>query len=109
MQNDTPTISAVIPLYNGAPFIEAALSSIFAQILPPDEIIVVDDGSTDDGVAVVERLASQHPITLLRQSNGGQSAARNAGISMRNLVSAAIRRRLAAPSPARSIAWETQP
>ncbi len=81
MQNDTPTISAVIPLYNGAPFIEAALSSIFAQILPPDEIIVVDDGSTDDGVAVVERLASQHPITLLRQSNGGQSAARNAGIA----------------------------
>jgi glycosyltransferase involved in cell wall biosynthesis len=44
---------------------------------------VVDDGSTDDGagVAIVERLAREHPITLLRKSNGRQSAARNYGIA----------------------------
>ena len=77
----TPTISAVIPLYNGARFIEESLDSVFAQVLPPDEVIVVDDGSTDDGAAVVERLAQTRPITLLRKPNGGQSSARNFGIA----------------------------
>ena len=74
-------ISAVIPLYNGAPYIEQALHSVFAQTVPPAEIIVVDDGSTDDGVAIVERLAAAHPIRLYRKPNGGQSAARNYGIA----------------------------
>ncbi len=75
------TISTIIPLYNGAPFIEEALNSVFAQHLPPDEVIVVDDGSTDDGPSVVERLARDHDIIILRQPNAGQSAARNAGIA----------------------------
>ena len=48
------TISAVIPLYNGAPFILEALESVFAQTEKPDTVIVVDDGSTDNGVEVVE-------------------------------------------------------
>jgi glycosyltransferase involved in cell wall biosynthesis len=74
-------ISAVIPLYNGAPYIEQALRSVFAQSLPVAEIIVVDDGSTDDGPAIVERLAREHPVKLLRKANGGQSSARNFGIA----------------------------
>lgn len=81
MPPDPLTISAVIPLYNGAPYIEASLDSVFSQTLPPHEVIVVDDGSTDDGPAIVERLAQTRPITLLRKPNGGQSSARNYGIA----------------------------
>jgi glycosyltransferase involved in cell wall biosynthesis len=81
MPPDSVTISAVVPLYNGAPYIETCLASIFSQTLPPDQIIVVDDGSTDDGPAIVARLAETHPVTLLRKPNGGQSSARNHGIA----------------------------
>ncbi|WP_336801199.1 glycosyltransferase family 2 protein [Kaistia sp. MMO-174] len=71
------TIATIIPLYNGGPFIRDALESVLAQSVPPDEILVVDDGSTDDGPAIVEEMAKIHPITLLRKPNGGQSSARN--------------------------------
>ena len=76
-----PGITAIIPLYNGAAFIEEALKSIFAQTLPAREIIVVNDGSTDGGagMAIVERLARTHPVTLIDKPNGGQSSARNLG------------------------------
>lgn len=76
------SIVAIIPLYNGARWIEGAIRSVFAQTLQPDEFVVVDDGSTDDGagVAIVERLARERPIALLRKANGGQSSARNYGV-----------------------------
>ena len=86
------TISVIIPLYNGERFIKAALTSVLEQTLLPTEIIVVDDGSTDDGPAIVRAravemsmaIATGHPgrlITLLTQRNGGQSSARNFGVS----------------------------
>lgn len=75
------SIVAIIPLFNGARWIEGTIRSVFAQTLPPDEFIVVDDGSTDDGPAIVEKLAEEWPITLLRKPNGGQSAARNFAIA----------------------------
>ena len=75
-----PSIAAVIPLYNGARYIEEALRSVLSQRLKPAEIIVINDGSTDDGPAIVERMAADHPITLLHKENGGQSSARNLGI-----------------------------
>lgn len=74
------TIAAVIPLYNGSDFIEEAIRSVLEQTRAADEIIVVDDGSTDDGLSKVERFAAQHPITILRKRNGGQSSARNMAI-----------------------------
>lgn len=74
------SIVAIIPLYDGARWIEQSVNSVLAQTLPPDEFIVVDDGSTDDGPRIVERLAQNHPITLLRKRNGGQSSARNFGV-----------------------------
>ena len=76
-----PSISAVIPLYNGSKFIEAALQSVFAQTIAPREVIVVDDGSTDQGPALVKAMAERYPIVLLSQPNGGQSAARNFGVA----------------------------
>lgn len=77
------TVAAIIPLYNGAPFIREALESVLAQTEPADEIIVVDDGSTDDGAgaAIVKEMAKDHPIRLLTQKNGGQGSARNTGIA----------------------------
>jgi glycosyltransferase involved in cell wall biosynthesis len=74
------TVAAVIPLYNGAAFIEDALQSVVAQREAADEIIVVNDGSTDGGVEIVEAMARRHPITLLHKKNGGQSSARNLAI-----------------------------
>ncbi len=78
------SIVAVIPLYNGARWIEQSICSVLVQTLMPDEFIVVDDGSTDDGagVAIVERLRRQYPIiTLLHKPNGGQSSARNFAVA----------------------------
>ena len=75
-----PRISVVIPLYNGGRFIARALHSVMSQTLKPHEIIVVNDGSTDDGPAIVKALAEQYSITLLHRENGGQSAARNYGV-----------------------------
>lgn len=73
-------ISVVIPLYNGAPYIERAVESVFAQVLPPDEVIVVNDGSTDAGPDIVAKLALRYPVRILQQDNAGQSAARNRGV-----------------------------
>lgn len=74
-------IAAVIPLYNGGKYIREAIESVLAQTLPPTEIVVVDDGSTDDGPEIVAEMAAAHPITLLRKPNGGQASARNFGIA----------------------------
>lgn len=70
--------SVVIPLYNKAPHIAATLQSVLAQRFAPAEIIVVDDGSTDGGGAIVEGFAAQG-VSLIRQQNAGVSAARNLG------------------------------
>ncbi|HXT82312.1 MAG TPA: glycosyltransferase [Acetobacteraceae bacterium] len=73
-------ISVVIPLYNGAAYIEQALRSVLAQTLSPDEIIVVDDGSTDDGPGIIARMTSDKRVRVICKQNGGQSSARNEGI-----------------------------
>jgi glycosyltransferase involved in cell wall biosynthesis len=72
-------ISVIIPLYNKRPYIHRALRSALRQSLPPAEIIVVDDGSTDGGADLVER-AALAPVRLIRQPNSGAAAARNAGV-----------------------------
>ncbi len=71
-------ISCIMPVYNGREFIGEALDSIFAQTRAPFEVVVVDDGSTDDTVEVVR--ATGHPVTILQQPNRGAPTARNAGI-----------------------------
>jgi len=76
-----PAVTAIIPLYNGAEFIQEALDSVLTQTLPPAKITVVDDGSTDNGPDIVERMARGHDISLIRKRNGGQASARNLGVS----------------------------
>ncbi|MGA9115923.1 MAG: glycosyltransferase family 2 protein [Bacteroidota bacterium] len=71
-------ISAVIPTYNRARTVVRAVQSALAQTRPPDEIIVVDDGSRDETASVLEEFAPR--IRLIRQENAGASAARNRGV-----------------------------
>lgn len=71
-------ISVVIPIHNGAAFICEAVASVMAQDYPDIEIIIVDDGSTDDLDAALSII--QHPFRLFRQSQCGPAAARNVGI-----------------------------
>ena len=75
-------ISVIIPTYNRAMYLERAIGSVLAQEHPCDELIVVDDGSTDATPALVERLAAgaAAPIRLVRQTNRGAAAARNLGV-----------------------------
>ena len=73
------SLSVIIPNYNRAALIGETLDNVFAQTRPPDEVIVVDDGSTDDSVAVIERYGAR--ITLIRQANAGPGAARNRGLA----------------------------
>jgi glycosyltransferase involved in cell wall biosynthesis len=70
-------ISVVIPAFNHARFLPASIESALAQTLAPAEVIVVDDGSTDETAAVVGRYAGR--VRALRQANRGVSAARNRG------------------------------
>ena len=70
------SIAAIVPCFNGEAFLADALSSIRAQTRRPDEVIVVDDGSTDASAAVAESFG----VTVVRQSNQGEGAARNAGL-----------------------------
>ena len=75
-----PAISVVIPLYNRARRIGAAVDSVLKQSFYDFELIVVDDGSTDDGAAVVEAFDDPR-VRLVRQgANKGANAARNEGI-----------------------------
>src|ERR1700676_2964055 len=70
-----PSISAVIGAYQAERYIAETLESILGQAHPPDEIIVVDDGSTDGTVRVLERFAEK--IRIVRQANRGCAAAFN--------------------------------
>ncbi len=72
-------VSVIVPLYNKAPYVRRALDSVAAQTFRDFELIVVDDGSTDEGASVVESFGDVR-VRLIRQENAGPGAARNRGI-----------------------------
>ncbi|MEY2633257.1 MAG: hypothetical protein RIR00_1911 [Pseudomonadota bacterium] len=80
----SPRLSLIVPVYNVAPFLPACLDSLVAQDPDNLEIILVDDGSTDDCPAILARYAVAHPqlLRVVRQENGGLSAARNTGLDL---------------------------
>jgi glycosyltransferase involved in cell wall biosynthesis len=77
-------VSVIIPVYNGERYLAEAIRSVLDQALPPDEIIVVDDGSTDGTATIVARITASAPLPIryIYQENRGASAARNAGIRL---------------------------
>lgn len=74
----TPLVSVIVPAFNSARYIQEAVDSALEQDYPAIEVIVIDDGSTDETVGIVERYGNK--VRLLRQKNQGSAAARNHGI-----------------------------
>ncbi len=72
------SVSAIIPAYNAGKYICRAIDSVLAQTLPVNEIIVVDDGSTDDTAQKVRAYGDK--VRLIQKENGGAGSARNVGI-----------------------------
>jgi glycosyltransferase involved in cell wall biosynthesis len=79
MTEQQPLVSVVIPVYNGARYLRAALESVFAQTYRSFEVIVVDDGSIDDSGKIAQSFPEVHYI---RQENQGVAAARNTAIAV---------------------------
>jgi glycosyltransferase involved in cell wall biosynthesis len=80
------SVSVVIPTYNGAAFVEQALASVFAQTVRPQEIIVVDDCSSDDTRTIVAQIARTSPVPLrllsTNENSGGPARPLNQGIAV---------------------------
>jgi glycosyltransferase involved in cell wall biosynthesis len=72
-----PSVTVIIPCFNQARYLRSAIESVHTQTHQPEEVIVVDDGSTDDTAAVAELMGAR----VLRQTNQGVSATRNAGLA----------------------------
>lgn len=81
MSNQLATlVSVIIPTYNSGTFLAAAINSVLDQSYQPVEIIVIDDGSTDDSAAIAQQCGPT--IQLVKQPNAGPAAARNHGVAL---------------------------
>lgn len=76
----SPLVSVIIPCYNSAAHITDAINSVFAQDYPNIEVIVVDDGSTDNSIDILRQFGDK--IVVQQQANQGPAAARNAGMRL---------------------------
>ncbi len=78
----TPKISVIMPMYNAEKYIAAALDSIVDQTFHSYEILVINDGSTDNSLSIAEEYSRNHPdkIQVISQENAGAGAARNFGV-----------------------------
>jgi len=75
-----PTVVVIIPFYNGARWIKRAVESVHRQTVPPNEFIVVNDGSKPDERLVLGELSDKYNFKIIDKPNGGQGSARNAGV-----------------------------
>jgi glycosyltransferase involved in cell wall biosynthesis len=72
-------LSVVLPVFNGASYLAAAIDSVLTQTRPGDELIAIDDGSTDSSRAILARYPA---FEVVSQDNSGCAAARNAGVAL---------------------------
>jgi alpha-1,3-rhamnosyltransferase len=81
-----PTVSVVVPSYNHAPFVQAALKSIFNQTLAPVELLVIDDGSSDGSAELIDKALNDcpFPCELIARQNRGLCATLNEGLAKTN-------------------------
>lgn len=78
----TPVVSVVLPVFNAAPYLAAALASVQAQTFADFEIVAVDDGSTDGSAAILDRFAATEPrLRIIRRPNTGIVGALNDGLA----------------------------
>ncbi|MBV4553745.1 glycosyltransferase [Pseudomonas sp. SWRI102] len=80
-QRPQPLVSIVAPCYNGGKYLEEAIRSFFSQDYPNFEVIVVDDGSTDNSPSLLRELQQTYDFQLYTQANQGVSAALNHGLA----------------------------
>ena len=81
-ETNQPLISVIVPVYNIIPYLPRCVESLQKQTYPELEILLIDDGSTDDTPALCDRLAEHDPrIRVFHKENGGPSSARNFGLT----------------------------
>lgn len=81
MKTDKPLISVIIPVYNASKYLEEALSSVEQQTYKNCEVLLVDDGSTDNSLSICEEFANRDDrFKVFNKPNGGVSSARNYGL-----------------------------
>lgn len=87
-QSNTPTVSVCVPSYNHARYIQTCLESIFAQTYKHIQLIVIDDGSTDDSVEIIEQALKECPFAceLVVHANKGRGFVSNEGIEKSGAV-----------------------
>ncbi len=76
------TISCIIPAYNAASFLRSTVESVLNQTRQPEEIIIIDDGSTDSTLNIASKIDG--PIRVISQENSGSAVARNRGLDVAN-------------------------
>jgi len=77
-----PTISVIIPIYNAEKYLRKCLDSVLGQTHRDLEVILVDDGSTDNSGQICEEYTKDQRVKLIRKKNGGAASARNIGLSV---------------------------
>lgn len=80
MNDSMPLVSIIAPCYNAEKYLDVAMASIFAQDYQNFEVIVIDDGSSDNSVAMLRTLQARYDFQLYSQANQGVSAALNHGL-----------------------------
>jgi hypothetical protein len=76
----SPTVSVLVPTFNRAHYLSQALDSLLAQTVAPQQLVVVDDGSSDDTRLVIERFGSR--VQMAHQANAGKASAVNLGLTL---------------------------
>lgn len=77
-----PLVSIIIPVFNVAEFLSECLESVFNQTYPNIQVIVIDDGSTDESPLILKRWRETEEFILINQNNSGQSVSRNKGLEI---------------------------